>query len=229
MNPIEESKFKGNDLEGGSTNRCLCLLLLDHSGSMGCSIGNGKRRIDALNEGLQEFKKDILANDKTASQLEVAVVEFDHGVHVIQEPALTNEFEMPTLTPSGGTNIANGLRSAMQMVQDRKKFHDENGFKRYRSFIVLISDGEDGSVSSIATQTTADHNAKKYFLQPLAVSDDSKLDVLKTLSPAAQKLKDNKFSDFFKWLSISIGNIMENDPGESGGKFADPSEWLSSY
>ncbi|MCA9401986.1 MAG: VWA domain-containing protein, partial [Candidatus Omnitrophica bacterium] len=97
--------------------KCLCVLVLDVSGSM------GGHPINELNKGLQDFHREVLNDFVAAQRLEVAIITFGSSINIIQEPGLVNNFEMPTLTTSGTTKLVDAVRMAMNLVETRKQWY----------------------------------------------------------------------------------------------------------
>src|ERR1041385_9055088 len=100
--------------------RCACVLILDTSGSM---YGN---RIDALNAGLETFRDELVADEIASKRVEVAIVEFNTQVRVVQDFVTSENFFPPTLTASGGTDIAGGVNKALDLLRERKRQYGAN-------------------------------------------------------------------------------------------------------
>ena len=188
--------------------KTLCVFLLDNSGSM------SGQKINDLNNGLQEFYNDIIGNDTLSQRLEIAVISFESTVRYLQQPALAETFTMPVLTAMGGTDMVGGIRKAIEVVEDRKNYYKGHGIAYKRPWIVMITDGE-ANVNSIMAQVKQDGKDKRYFFQPIAVDDGADMNVLNSLATnMAFKLKDKKFSQFFEWLSKSLGMLAVANQGE---------------
>ena len=93
--------------------KCLCVLVLDVSGSM------GGQPIEELNKGLQDFYNEISADATTSQRLEVSLITFSHIVKTIQEPALVENFTMPALQAGGSTAMATAVHNAIDKVAAR--------------------------------------------------------------------------------------------------------------
>lgn len=120
MSSLETFSFGGESPENYEQ-KCLCVVVVDVSGSM-----NG-RPIDELNKGLKEFQS-ALQNDFVAAQrIEVAVVTFSSTVEIAIQPTLSADFEMPTLSTSGTTRLVDGVRMAINLTEERKKWYKETG------------------------------------------------------------------------------------------------------
>ena len=192
--------------------KCLCVLVLDVSGSM------GGEPIKELNRGLQDFYKEIESDDSTSQKLEVSLITFSHVVETVQEPALVENFTMPTLTASGSTAMVNAVNEAIDKVAARKQWYKESGQTYYRPWIILMTDGEpdDGQdVNGLASRVKADTAAKKYAFLPIGV-EGANMSILNKIAGdiPAMPLQGAKFSQFFKWLSASMGVVTHGGEGE---------------
>ena len=192
--------------------KCLCVLVLDVSGSM---EGDPIRQ---LNTGLQEFRKEIL-NDFVATQrLEVSIVAFGSKAEVVQEPALVDNFLMPSLTVYGTTKLVDGVRAAIKIVETRKAWYKNTGQTYYRPMIVLITDGEpdsDQDVAGLSLEISNAIQAKKFTFYSLGVDNYNHQRLTQICSsPPPLPLNGHKFGEFFKWLSNSIGIITKSTEGD---------------
>lgn len=191
----------------------LCMFVIDTSGSM-----RGEP-IQELNRGMREFYEEIKENDKMAQCLEVGIVEFNTKVELVQKPALCDEFELKEFCANGLTKLCTALDTAIDVVDQRKKWWREQGKSYKRPWIILITDGEpdDGQdVDGIAEKIKEGMNSKHFFFLPLAVQG-ANMEILKkiNLGKDALPLKGKKFSEFFQWLSNSIGKIIEANKGDN--------------
>ena len=84
--------------------KCLCVLVLDTSGSM-----NADNAIGQLNQGLQTFKSQIMNDETARDRLEIAIVSFNSEIKVELQPSLISEIEMPTLKASGQTQLVRAI------------------------------------------------------------------------------------------------------------------------
>ena len=111
--------------------KCLCVLLLDVSGSMrkGLEGNDSIRRIDKLNEGIARFYDDII-NAKcgvaktTKNQLEIAIIKFDQEPIIIRKPGLLESTDVsPILEERGSTTeTVKAIEAALDLVSERKRF-----------------------------------------------------------------------------------------------------------
>jgi uncharacterized protein YegL len=206
--------------------KCLCVLVLDVSGSMrGTPIAE-------LNRGLQEFYKEIADDESTSQRLEVSLITFNNIVKTVQEPALVENFTMPTLKADGSTALVNAVNEAIDKVTARKQWYKDSGQNYYRPWIILMTDGEpddNQDVNGLANRIKADTAAKRYAFLPIGVdgAEMSMLDKIKGDIPPMH-LQGAKFSQFFKWLSASMGTVVNATEGENV-TLADPSDWMNAF
>jgi len=205
--------------------KCLCVLVLDVSGSM-----HGAP-IKELNNGLQDFHKEISADDSTNQKLEVCLMTFNHRVTTVQNPALVGNFTMPRLSADGSTAMVTAVNEAIDKVAARKQWYKDTGQNYYRPWIILITDGEpdpEQDIAGLAARIEADTNAKRYAFLPIGV-EDANMSVLGQIANGmpVMKMKGLQFSSFFKWLSASIGGAITN---AEGGQSAPPpraDDWMA--
>jgi len=215
--------------------KCLCVLVLDVSGSMGGTP------IDELNKGLQDFYKEIADDETTSQRLEVSLITFNHEVKTVQEPALVENFTMPTLTVSGSTAMVDAVNAAIDKVQARKAWYKSTNQPYYRPWIILITDGEPDKgqdVDGLARRINADmadtDKGKKYAFLPIGV-EGANMAVLSSIAGTIKgkkmgpmMLKGTNFKSFFQWLSASMGTIVSSEEGQTVS-MADPSDWMKSF
>lgn len=219
--------------------KCLCVLVLDTSGSMESKVG-GRTLISELNQGLQEFYNEI-SNDVTTSQkLEVSIVAFNHIVTTIQEPALVDNFTMPTLSARGSTALVSAMKEAIDKVEARKQWYKSTDQAYYRPWIILITDGEpddDQDIAFLSQQIKTDMDNKKYVFLPMGV-EGANMSILSELTGkldgvtmGPMKLSGTKFSSFFKWLSASMGAVVKSDDGEKTNLAGDGMDlsWMEQF
>jgi len=230
--------------------KCLCVLVLDTSGSMREIIGgdvrhtgrtemidgklydiveDGITKLDDLNNGLQEFYREIESDESTSQRLEVSLITFNDYVTTVQEPALVENFTMPILEADGETVMVDAVNEAINKVQSRKDWYKSTGQNYYRPWIILMTDGEPNSnqdVNGLASCIKADTAAKRYVFLPIGV-EGANMSILNKIAGdiPAMPLKGAKFSQFFKWLSASIGMAPEGEKVT----LADPSDWMNAF
>ncbi|MDO4707956.1 vWA domain-containing protein [Porphyromonas gingivicanis] len=221
---MAKNDFAHEELNNGE-DKCLCVLLLDTSGSM------SGEPIRELNKGLQQFQEQTLEDETAASRLEVAIITFGGIVQQIQAPALLTDFEMPTLTANSTTPMLEAIEEGITLTSDRKDWYKSKGIKYYRPWIILMTDGEPDDISPVAAmgeRIKKLHEKKALAFSAIGVGSDVNMSVLETLAQggmSAKKLQGTNFVNFFRWLSNSIGAITENEPGGGPTKFESTDSW----
>ncbi|MCQ2257440.1 MAG: VWA domain-containing protein [Bacteroidaceae bacterium] len=235
--------------------KCLCVLVLDISGSMNEVIDNtnieytgqtvsvdgkiydvvtgGISKLDNLISGLHDFYNEI-ENDATTSQrLELSIVTFGDYVQTIQEPALISNSSFPVLEADGDTAMVDAVYEAIDLVAARKQWYKSTNQPYYRPWIILMTDGEPNAnqnVPALAQRIQQDTASKKYEFLPIGV-DNANMSVLQQIQGRipAMKLKGTKFSSFFKWLSASMGTVVSAEEGQTVDLSNGSTDWMESF
>lgn len=205
--------------------KCCCALVLDVSGSM---AGDS---IKELNDGLQEFYKDIQSDSTTSDRLEIAVIEFSDTIKTLIDPSLAVNFSMPTLSTKGTTKLVDGVREGINVVLSRKAWYKQTGQPYYRPWIILITDGapdDDQDVVGLAAEIKNSVNNKEFFFFAIGVNsaDMNMLSHISDSSMPPAKLQGLKFSSFFKWLSASMTTVTNSKDGDKVN-LPSPSNWMT--
>ncbi len=192
--------------------KCLCVLVLDVSGSM------SGEPMNQLNKGLQEFQKAVLEDFVASQRLEISLVTFGNDAKCVQQPALAGAFTMPNLVANGSTKFVEGVRMALNLVENRKNWYKETGQNYYRPMVIVITDGEpdpDQDIRGLANEIGLAGQQKKAMFYALGVKgyNHNKLSSMFG-NPPPLPLDGYKFSEFFTWLSNSIGIITKSKEGE---------------
>jgi uncharacterized protein YegL len=189
--------------------RCACVLLLDTSSSMlGASI-------DALNAGLNTFRDELAKDDLAKRRVEVAIIEFNSGVNVVQDFVQAEDFQPPLLSARGSTAMGAGIERAIDIVHARKEKYKHNGVTYYRPWIFMITDGAPtDSVTQATTRLKAGEEGKKFSFFAVGVQG-ADVNALSRISAREPKMLDGlNFSELFVWLSASMQRVSQSRPGE---------------
>jgi len=193
--------------------RCPCVVLVDTSGSM-----QGPK-IDALNEGLQAFKKDLAGDKLAALRVEIAVIGFDNEIKVHQDFATVDRFNPPPLVAGGLTHMGSGVLKALEMTESRKALYNANGVKYYRPWIFLITDGEpqgedDHVFEEAARRVHEAENNKRVAFFGVGVEGANLAKLARLCVRAPVKLSGLNFVEMFVWLSRSTQQVAKSKPDE---------------
>lgn len=215
---IQQRDFHGNTPRIVNANEAhmACLFLLDTSGSMAGMGNTDVRPIDELVSALNRFKTEVCEDPATRDILDVAIVEFNTEVRVVQEFVPIEYMEPVSLEAYGGTNMTAGLRTAIDMVVEWGRFYRRSSTQPYCPWIVMITDGyPSDSFDQIAEEILTLDQQDKLRLWSLAVQGaDVKL--LNRLGHGKRvlTLKGYDFTSFFNWVSKSMRSISVSSPGE---------------
>ncbi len=197
--------------------KCPVVFVLDVSGSM---AGNP---IDELNKGLMQFQTQI-QNDVTARErLDIAIISFGSDVKIEHDFKLIADYEMPQLITRDSTNLVAGMRKAMQLISERKKWYRQTSQTYYRPYLILITDGFPDNCPKSAGLNDELKNAaqrKELNFWPIGVQG-ANMDMLKEMAMPEFEgclkplmLNGIQFVELFKWLSASFAKLSKSKEGE---------------
>ncbi|XP_006169767.1 calcium-activated chloride channel regulator 4 [Tupaia chinensis] len=200
--------------------RIVCLVL-DKSGSM-----SSDNRLNRMNQAGKFFLLNIVENGSWAG-----MVHFDSSASVASELIQivgSNERDqlVASLPPvaSGGTSICTGIRTAFQVI--RKLQSELDG-----SEIVLLTDGEDKTVSSCVNEVKL--SGAIVHVIALGPSADSAVDELRTLTGgkyyyASDDAQNNGLIDAFGDLTSGNADVSQKSLQlESKGLTLDSNNWMN--
>lgn len=189
--------------------RCPCVLLLDTSGSMQGAP------IDALNEGLEVFRNDLIKDELAKKRVEVAIISFDNQIKVVQDFVTADQFETPLLTAQGQTHMGAGIQLALDTIAARKSEYRNNGITYYRPWVFMITDGEpqgeSDDVVEIAAQRIREEETNKrvaFFAVGVEGANIARLAEIVERTPV--KLRGLDFREMFIWLSASMQRVSHS-------------------
>ena len=217
--------------------KCLCVLVLDVSGSM-----RGDK-LNSLNQGVRDFFTQIQTADgvpeSLIDQLEVAIMQYDEEIKILRDPKLLEDGELPpTLTERGSvTETVIAIEEAIKLVEDRKAFYKSTGQSYYRPWIIVMTDGEpygkkasDADIEAISQRVKQETSSKKYMIMGIGVGSDANMEVLKKMTAGrAMALQGLKFGAFFEWLSNSLSVVASSKEGDKIDISDGTSNWMSSF
>lgn len=195
-----------------------CLFLVDTSGSMGASKsvdGEPVVPIRELNDALNRFKEEVCKDTKTRDILDIAIVEFNNDINIVQEFTPIEYMQQVNLVAHGGTMMAPAVEQAIEMVEERSRFYRRMGTEPYKPWIVLISDGEPlDSIDSVVSRVEELTENAKLALWALSVPGANNKVLHKLAGRRVLNLSGYDFSGFFDWVNKSMRAVSQSAPGD---------------
>ena len=191
-----------------------CVLLLDTSNSMTGA------KIDSLNDGLARFIEQVKQDKIAQRRLDVAIVEFNTTVEVVQDFLPISQITAPTLTAKGWTHMGEAIEKAVEMAKERNRLYASVGTPAHKPWIFMITDGVpegeppeamDRAIELVQLEERkGDHGKLKFW--SLAVQG-TREDLLHKLSDRVLELEGKDFTGIFDWLAKSMVPISVSTVG----------------
>lgn len=184
--------------------KCLCLLLLDTSGSM------AGRRITELNEGLQRLRQMLLEDGAAAEQIELSVISFG-PVETRMGFTPAQAFYPPLLQASGATPMGEAIAHGLGLLDERKSDYRASGVGFHRPLVLLITDG--ASTDSIHEARCLIHTGegnRDFMFYPVGFEGANMAQLAELSVRAPLQLKRLGIPELFEWLSSSLGAITRS-------------------
>lgn len=200
---------------------CLCL---DTSGSM---YGEP---IQELEKGIKMFYDAVKDEIQTRNSCEICIVTFDSYVNVVQGYAtVDNCNHNVSLDANGGTDMYEGVKKALKLLDNRKKEYNQSGVDYYQPWLIIMSDGhpfnEEG-VRQLQRDIKQRETNKKLVVFPIGIGDGADMNLMAGFSKkGAIKLKGLNFKGFFEFLSKSMSIVSSSNPNINGSLKLDMSNF----
>ncbi len=191
--------------------RCPVILLCDTSSSM------SGEPINALNEGLAAFQKDIYKDEIASLRVEVALVTFG-PVRLAQDFVTIDNFTPPRLEASGVTPMGEAIEYALDLLEKRKEIYKANGVQYYLPWVFLVTDGAPTDSWQNAAYRIREAEAQRrmlFFAVGVEGADMNKLRQIALPERPPVLLNGLDFSSMFQWLSSSMKRVSSSKVGES--------------
>ena len=110
------------------------LFLIDTSSSM------TGQPINEIISAINHFRNEAVNNKELKGSLDVAVVEFDSTVRVVQDFITVEYMDLVSFSTCGVSNKRLGLQMAIDMINDRVNFYRSREIHCYIPWIILLTD-----------------------------------------------------------------------------------------
>lgn len=207
-----------------SSQRQLCMLVLDASGSMSDSVpGTGKTRMDLLNEGVRTLHQDLMQDEVARNRVRLAIVLVggpQDDAALLMDWTDVMDFEPFEISAGGLTPLGKGMRVALQVIEQEKLALKSAGITYTRPWMFVMTDGaptdEPGDWQVATAECRAAEAAGRCNVFPVGV-DGADMAVLSQISAAtpAIQMSAAKFKEFFLWLSASTSAASRSAPGDT--------------
>jgi uncharacterized protein YegL len=207
------------------------LLVLDTSGSM-----QHNNNIDKLNNGVESFYKEILADPIARQHLEVCIVSFgEGGVKVEMDFGNPAEQQVPRLSAGGSSPLCTAIMTGLDLLEDQIDLYNGKGIASHPPVMIVLTDGEpttmeydQNGVPVLVTKDTPDFKITKkrfnYFQTNMKlashsiyfgddVEDTYFLHQFATDEGSVRKLDEVNIINFFKMLGKSASALSKAATG----------------
>jgi len=200
--------------------RFLLELLIDTSSSM------SGQSISELNAGIATFKQE--RDVKVCNNSEIAIITFGGEKPQLAQDFITfKDFIPPQFTTKDMTSLGQGIELAIEKLEARQETLKRFGIDYYQPWIFLISDSAPtddlhNAINSIKLGVT-----NKKFTFFVIGTQNAEPNILQQISSSQRPplfLNGLKFRELFFWLSTSMKNILNTQPGDQV-QFPPVSSW----
>jgi len=196
--------------------RCACALVLDTSASM------TGQPISELNNGVQLFFDDVVADDFARFAVETSVITFGGTVATKMPftPCAGGEgVAVPELYAGGHTPMGEALDRAVDALDRQTSTYRKAGVPFYKPWLVLMTDGgpnDDWQAPAARIRDLSDR--RKIVFLGVGIGDGVDMQTLTQICPAKRPpkmLRELAFGEFFEWLSQSMAAVSRSSTDDA--------------
>lgn len=214
--------------------RVPCVIVMD------CSSSMEGTPIAALNEGLKKFEEELKADEKARRSARIMLIRVggfkgDPNEVQIRVPFQdAREFSAPREEASGTTPLGEAVILALQKIDEEKTYLRSQGLSYHRPWLFVMSDGkpnEGPAWTRACAECLRAPDERRASIFPIAIDsgNPNELDrciaeLQKLSTREVQVMEGVKFSQFFVWLSNSMGSAADTN-AENPSMAAGMQDW----
>jgi uncharacterized protein YegL/ribosomal protein L40E len=163
-----------------------------------------------LNSDINNFISNLGQDVQTKSMLDIAIIQFDNDVQVLQQYSPTTDLKPIRLVSGGQSTYSNPIREALRMTEE----YTISNTEIYKPWIVLISGSiPTDNIDAVAGEIKKMQEIDKLRFMALGVKGRNSA-VLKQLTDVVFRLDGIDFTSFFDWVSKCMWVISQTAPNE---------------
>ena len=179
------------------------IFLLDTSGATAPYINQ-------LNTSLNRFKSEVCRDGQTQDILDVAVVQFNDSVNVLQDFLPVENMKPTRLIAGGSAYYSAPVRESVQMLRDYLR----NQPDYYKPWVILVSGSNPADdITAAAGEVQSMQGAGKLRFMSLGVQGYNAA-ALKQLTDVVFRMDGTDFTSFFDWIKGCMWAIARTSPSE---------------
>ena len=175
--------------------RVAWLFLIDTSASM---IENNA--IDDLTNALNNFIENASKDLSLRERMDIAVIEFNSTVRVVQDFIPVSKMGKLSLTADGGTSMGEGIELAIQKVKERTRLYQNMGVHCYKPWIIMFADDvPTDNIESAIEQIKIEESKNKLSFWAIG-APGCHFQTLKKLTIRCIELDLKEHNNIFSWI-----------------------------
>lgn len=188
--------------------RLVLVFLVDTSGSM-----NKNNAIDKFTNALNNFIKQATKDLIFARRVDVAVIEFNSTIRMLQEFTPLSKMQGIFLKADGLTNMGQGVNIAIDMVKERVRLYQEQKVKYYKPGIVMFTDGKPTDILNSAIERLRVEELNRQLIFLVIGTPGCDMQTLMQLTKICIELDFKEYDGIFSWIQEDIKRLS-NSPGD---------------
>jgi uncharacterized protein YegL len=178
-----------------------------------CLSVNNPVYVNKISRGIKLFYETNRKDEFVSYSVETSIVAPNgKNAYCVADFDIVDRQGNPALQAGRTTSLGDEVNLALDLVNKRIEEYKNVGIDYHRPWLVLLADNtpcENLSELRAISRMASMVNNKKLTVFPVGIGKKAGMDILKQLSPARQplKLQEQKFKEFFMWLSESASRV----------------------